>query len=112
VGFYEGVSEYLTDLSLPEVSASSGRPLHESSTLAPGERLGDKATPLLSIRIFRGGSSGFHVQVGSVGFPVVADLGEDGGSEPQERRPALKQGRIEGSDLRKPVGFSGDTAIQ
>lgn len=45
----------------------------------------DKATPLLKIVDWRGGSSGFHVPVGSFGFPVVADLGEDGGGKPQER---------------------------
>ena len=30
----------------------------------------------------------------------------------QGRRPALKQGRIEGSDFQKPIDFSGETANQ
>ena len=30
----------------------------------------------------------------------------------QGRRPTLKQGRIEGSDFPKPIGFTAETAIQ
>ena len=30
----------------------------------------------------------------------------------QGRRPALKQGPIEGSDFPKPIGFAAETAIQ
>jgi hypothetical protein len=45
----------------------------------------EKATPFLEIADFRGESCGFHVQVGPFGFPVVTDLGEDGGGGPQER---------------------------
>jgi hypothetical protein len=45
----------------------------------------DKATPFLEVADFRGGAPGFHGQVGTFGFPVVADLGEDGGSGPEER---------------------------
>jgi hypothetical protein len=49
------------------------------------EEILDKATPCLEIADFRGGAPGFHGQVGTFGFPVVADLGEDGGSGPEER---------------------------
>ena len=45
----------------------------------------DEATPLLEISDFSGGSSGFHIEVGSFGFPVVADLGEESSGRPQGR---------------------------
>jgi hypothetical protein len=48
------------------------------------EEILDKATPFLEVADFRGGAPGFHGQVGTFGFPVVADLGEDGGSGPEE----------------------------
>jgi hypothetical protein len=44
----------------------------------------DKATRFPQRAVFRGGSSGFHVQVGAFRFPIIADLGEDGGCEPRE----------------------------
>jgi len=55
------------------------------TVLLPARAHKDKATPLLLIAAFRGGSSGFHIQVGTFGFSVVAYLGEDCGGEPQER---------------------------
>ena len=48
------------------------------------DSLADKATPLLYIAVFRGGSSGFHGQVGTFGLSAVADLGEDGGGKSHE----------------------------